>query len=149
MHLTLKGLWQEVNEEQRAARAESENAKRGSRESDLTMTEAAPVIKGLESPERLREREGNLDKEAKKKAEKTGKKPDEVRPEIIAETSKKPYKVVFEHREQAPHYWMNVIGGQTRLVLNTAHSFHSLVYDAPEAPLSSRRRSNLCSIQKG
>ena len=149
VHLALKGLWQEVNKAQSAARAEKENGSEETRESELTMSEAAPIIKGSESEERAKERQKNLESEVKRRAKESGRKAEEVRPEVIAESSQKPYKVVFEHKDQAPHYWMNVEGVQTQLILNTAHPFYSMVYDAPGSTKLFKTQIELMLYSKG
>ena len=45
--------------------------------------------------------------EVKRRAKESGRKAEEVRPEVIAE-SLKTIQSSFEHKEQKPRYWMNV-----------------------------------------
>lgn len=87
-----------------------------------------------ETPKQQDEKQKNLEKEAKERAETQGRSFDDVKKEVEFETHNFPYKVVeVDVPEGSPFYWSKQIGGQLTVYINKNHRFYTDIYAAPMA----------------
>ncbi|MGV9216122.1 ATP-binding protein [Micromonospora sp. RB23] len=103
--------------------------------SEKTMAEAEKFSKTPPSDrERLEQRgKENLERQAQKVAEKTGRPKIEVVKELQAETIERPYVVKEESSPGAPFYRVEQLGGARVVWLNTSHRFYTRVYKGQDA----------------
>ena len=85
------------------------------------------------SPSRELESQKELEAEVARIHKETGK----PKEQIVDEIESKRYKVDYEHFPGAPFFRMLQVGGQRRLLINTAHRFYSDLYGGPA--LASKR----------
>lgn len=84
-----------------------------------------------ETPKQQEEKKENLEKEAKKRAENQGRKPEDVQKELESEVEKTPYKIYEVDAGGGAHfYWAKQLGGQLALYLNINHRFFKDIYNA-------------------
>ena len=97
---------------------------------EKTMAEADKFSKTSPSDrDRMQKRgEENLDKQAEKVAEATGRPKGEVVKEIRAQVADRPYVVKEEATPGAPFYRVEQLGGSRAVWLNTTHRFYTRVY---------------------
>ncbi len=117
------------------AKLKSTEGKDEPRPSAIAMTETEKFKVSTTEPtrEHREEAERNLDREAKERAEATGKRHEEVVEELRQEISKRRWEVEFAAIPEGPFYSPKRLGEQKRIVLNTDHPFYSKVYEiAPD-----------------
>lgn len=105
------------------------------RPSTVAMTETEKFKASTTEPtrEQREEAERNLDREAKARAEATGKRHEDIVKELREETSKRRWEVDFATIPEGPFYSPKRLGEQKRIILNTDHPFYSKVYElAPD-----------------
>lgn len=83
-----------------------------------------PVV----TKETREEAEHNLTQEVLARAKETGRSQEDVRTEVEAEIKKRPWDIEFKAMEEGPFYIPKRVGQQKRILLNTAHPFHSRLY---------------------
>jgi len=118
------------------AETNSKTGKDEPRASALAMTETEKFKGAISAPtpEQHEEAERNLEREAKERAETSGKPQQEVVAELRAETAKRRWEVEFAAIPEGPFYRPKRLGEQKRIILNTDHPFFAKVYNlAPEA----------------
>jgi hypothetical protein len=116
--------------------SEAEQAKAGKRASVAAIEGAAKFRTTKtpdQTPERQREAEANLEKEAKKRAGKAGVKPEAVERELVAEREGRDHEVETEDMPGAPFMRCAQEGGTRILYLNVAHPFYTELYAGPGA----------------
>ena len=117
------------------AEARSKEGEKKPRASTVAMTETEKFKGSTTEPtaEQREEAERNLDREAKERAEASGKPHEEVVEELREETSKRRWEIEFAAIPEGPFYRPKRLGEQKRIILNTDHPFFSKVYDlAPD-----------------
>jgi len=125
-------------------RAEVEEAKETKRAS-IEAIEAAEKFRTTPAPrdsaERQHEAQENLDRQAKRRAEKAGLRPEAVERELLAEREGADHLVETEELPGAPFFRCVQEGGTRVLYLNIAHPFYTEVYGGPGS--SHRLRAGL------
>jgi hypothetical protein len=86
-----------------------------------------------ETPDRTREAEANLEREARRRADKAGLDPKRVEQELIAQQAGNPFRVALEDLPGAPFYRTEQQGMQRVLFLNVAHRFYTDLYAGEES----------------
>ncbi len=117
------------------AKLKSKESKDEPRPSTVAMTETEKFKGSTTEPtqEQREEAERNLDREAKERAEASGKPHEEVVEELREETRKRRWEVEFAAIPEGPFYRPKRLGEQKRIILNTDHPFYAKVYDlAPD-----------------
>lgn len=132
VHLTLRSLWKKINAEQKE-KSEAEPKSDQPTASEQVLIDADPILNKKDTEARKTERKENLEQEVEKKAKSENRDPDEVRPEIYADTDRHKYKITHESVEGAPFFRMEVVGPQTRVVINQKHPFYTDLYAGPQS----------------
>jgi hypothetical protein len=103
--------------------------------SEKTMAEAEKFSKTSPSDrKRLQKRgEENLERQAEKVAEETGRPRAEVIKDLRAQVADRPYVVKEEASPGAPFYRVEQLGGARIVWLNTTHKFYTRVYKGQDA----------------
>jgi hypothetical protein len=132
VHVTLKSLWQRITAEQKAEPVQEPESDKPSL-SEQVLIDADPILNKKDTEERKTERKQSLEREVEKKAKSENRDPDEVRTEIQTETDRHRYKIAYESVEGAPFFRMEVVGPQTRVVINQTHPFYTDLYASPQS----------------
>ncbi len=124
--------------EAKKIRAEAEQAKkkqqeRASIEAVKGAKKFATTPEPKDTTERRSEAKSNLDKEAKKRASKSGLKPEAVERELVADREGASLAVEVEDLPGAPFFRCVQEGGTRVLYLNVAHPFYVDLYEGPGA----------------
>lgn len=82
------------------------------------------------SPQKVTKANKQLEVEAERTSEKTGKSVDESLGDIKKQTESRPYKIDFKAIPEGPFYRPERLGSQRRLIINTSHRFYTDVYNA-------------------
>lgn len=117
------------------AKLKSKESKDEPRPSTVAMTETEKFKGSTTEPtqQQREEAERNLDREAKERAEASGKPHEEVVEELREKTRVRRWEVEFAAIPEGPFYRPKRLGDQKRIILNTDHPFYAKVYDlAPE-----------------
>lgn len=136
MFTVIGEMFSTYKKEAKALESELEQAKAGKRASVEAIEGAAKFRTTKapdETPERQKEAEDNLEKEAKKRAGKAGVKPDAVERELVAEREGRTHQVETEDMPGAPFMRCVQEGGTRVLYLNVAHPFYTELYAGPGA----------------
>jgi len=118
-----KELASEVEQEKQGKRASVEAIEKA----ETFRTTPKPV----DTPDRRKEAEDNLDQEARRRASKAGVKPAAIERELIAEREGVTHVVTPEDSPGAPFFRCIQEGGTRVLYLNTAHPFYTELYAGP------------------
>jgi hypothetical protein len=111
---------------------EHEEAKRGSEEAMEEESKTSHEDRSNPDKER-RQREG-FEQEAERRAKESGVPKEAIKPQLKEETEARPWLVKEENLSTtSTFYRLELVGGQKRLWINTAHRFYSQVYAGPES----------------
>ncbi|MDX6452577.1 MAG: hypothetical protein QOH16_2626 [Gaiellaceae bacterium] len=117
-----------------AAKVEQEKTeKRASVESIEEAKKYKTTKPPKDTPERIREADENLKREAAKRAKSSGLNPDAVERELLAQQQGATHAVETEDLPGAPFFRCVQQGGQRVLYLNVAHPFYTVLYAGPQA----------------
>jgi hypothetical protein len=113
------------------AEARNQADKDEPRPSERAMEESAKFKDKVPEPslEQKEEAQKNLEREAKDRADRTGKPKEDALQEIKQETSKKRWEIEFATIPDGPFYRPKRLGEQKRLIINTDHPFYTKLYD--------------------
>lgn len=144
-------IWDMLNDKANLAKAISEMRSAYAKETEIIRAEveadkkrASEVIKkeaakfktnksAPQSDARKKEADENADREAKRRAVKSGKKVEDERRDFDAEVKNNPDAVLEEDLPGAPFYRAELRGAQKVLWINRAHQFYSQLYAGPES----------------
>jgi hypothetical protein len=132
VHISLQSLWKKITAEQKE-KPEVEPESEEPTTSEQVLIDADVILKKKDTEARKTERKQNLEREVERKAKSENRDPDEVRPEIYAETDRHKYKITYESVEGAPFFRMEVVGPQTRVIINQKHPFYTDLYAGPQS----------------
>lgn len=130
---SIKQMRKRYDQDKAKHKAERETREDDKRLSEEIMEEIAKFKTRLPAGERLTESEQRLLQEARRRAEETGLPFQEVERQLRAEVKGRPYKVVAQSNVGAPFFYVEQIGGQKVLYLNTAHRFYTDLYSGPKS----------------
>lgn len=129
----MRGKYEKEAKEIAAEAEQTKNAQRASVEAVEGAKKFQASSEPDETPERREEAQSNLDKEAKKRAAKSGLKPDVVERDLTAEREGTAHVVDTEDLPGGPFYRCVQEGATRVLYLNISHPFYRDLYNGPGA----------------
>lgn len=135
VYRTIKALRTRSQQERDALKHKREATEDEKRASEQAMEEAQKFLRRTEvvTPEREAKTTARVEEEVRRRAEAAGVESVQIEHQIMAELKERPYKLETTSAPSAPFFWVDQIGSQTKLFLNTAHRFYGDVYAGPES----------------